>query len=171
MLFLVSWASSKQCLWRICLISQSHSGMMTWIKATSVKVWILASHQQVNNKWIKWEKCLSEVHTSQSEEPALNLQSQQPQHGQSSIRDLSSSLTSCNCRKHFQRRITWEEQPSVRTYIRFIPHLQHWSHIQPMMCLHTTNATVLGTGTRLNLGFNCPSQCNNATIHLGGILK
>jgi len=37
------------------------------------------------------------VHTSQSKKPVLNLESQQPQYGESSLRYLCLSLTICNC--------------------------------------------------------------------------
>jgi hypothetical protein len=53
-----------------------------------VKVRALASHQQVKNMWIKSEKHLFQVHTSQPEEPALSSEFQL-QYEESCVKDFT----------------------------------------------------------------------------------
>jgi len=95
---------------------------MTSIKAVKIKV--PASHQQVKYMWIKSEKCSFTVYTSQPKEPALISESQQPQHGESSIRHLNSRLTSCSCCRHFQKRIKWD----VKTLLFIWKKMRHSTH-------------------------------------------
>jgi len=93
-----------------------------------------AGHQHMNNMQTESEKHSCEVHISQPEEPALKSESQQPQYGVSSIRDLGWSFTS----KHFQKRtqwsFLWELCHSVerRGDTWSVPCLQQWSHIPPV---------------------------------------